>query len=144
MIGFGQAGVFNEAVDYIVASKTQGNSPNSPEVWTTDYLFDTFGRLQRLVYPDGEVLSFAYDAGGNVQFAQGQKQGQLFTYLTRLEYDKFEQRAYMAYGNGIRTQYTYHPQNRRLNSLEASGQGRTLQNLAYRYDNVGNILGLNN
>ncbi|WP_019143026.1 SpvB/TcaC N-terminal domain-containing protein [Noviherbaspirillum massiliense] len=127
-----------------IASKTQGNSANSPEVWTTDYLFDTFGRLQRLVYPDGEVLSFAYDAGGNVQFAQGQKQGQLFTYLTRLEYDKFEQRAYMAYGNGIRTQYTYHPQNRRLNSLEASGQGRTLQNLAYRYDNVGNILGLNN
>ncbi len=28
-----------------IASKTQGNSPNSPEMWTTEYLFDTFGRL---------------------------------------------------------------------------------------------------
>ena len=35
-----------------IASATQGNSANGnnggPEVWTTEYLFDTFGRLQRL------------------------------------------------------------------------------------------------
>ncbi len=43
-----------------IASDTQGNSANSPEVWTTECLCDTFGRLQRLVYPDGEVLSCAY------------------------------------------------------------------------------------
>lgn len=130
-----------------IASDKEGRSDHGDhdaEVWTTDYLFDTFGRLQRLSYPDGEVLSFAYDAGGNVMFAQGAKQGQLFNYLTRLEYDKFEQRAYLAYGNGIHTQYSYNDQNRRLSTLQAGGQGRTLQNLAYRYDNVGNILGLNN
>ncbi|HEX7889868.1 MAG TPA: RHS repeat domain-containing protein [Ramlibacter sp.] len=73
-----------------IASDTQGDGPNSPEVRTTEYLFDTFGRLQRLVYPGGEVLSYAYDAGGNVKFAQGVG----FNYLTRLEYDKFEQRRF--------------------------------------------------
>jgi RHS repeat-associated protein len=127
-----------------IASHTQGNSANSPEVWTTEYLFDTFGRLQRLVYPDGEVLAYAYDAGGNVRFARGTKQGVKFDYLTRLEYDKFEQRAFMAYGNGIQTQYAYNAQNRRLANLASGGQGRNFQNLAYRYDNVGNILGLQN
>jgi YD repeat-containing protein len=30
-----------------VASKTQGNSDNSPEVWTTHYLYDTWGRQAR-------------------------------------------------------------------------------------------------
>lgn len=113
-------------------------------MWTTEYLFDTFGRLQRLVYPDGEVLSYAYDAGGNVKFAQGIKQGVTFNYLPRLEYDKFEQRQYLAYGNGSHTQYAYDARNRRLANLQAQTQGRTIQNLAYRYDNVGNILGLNN
>jgi len=113
-------------------------------VWTTEYLFDTFGRLQRLAYPDGEILSYGYDAGGNVSFAQGVKQGQTFTYLPRLEYDKFEQRAYLAYGNGATTQYAYDARNRRLATLQAATQGRTIQNLAYRYDNVGNILGLAN
>jgi RHS repeat-associated protein len=127
-----------------IASDTQGNSPNSPEVWTTEYLFDTFGRLQRLAYPDGEILSYAYDAGGNVSFAQGDKNGNTFNYLTRLEYDKFEQRAYLAYGNGTRTQFAYDARNRRLTNLQAATQGRTFQNLGYRYDNVGNILGLQN
>ena len=113
-------------------------------MWTTEYLFDTFGRLQRLVYPDGEVLTYAYDAGGNLRAAQGIKQGQTFSYLTRLDYDKFEQRAFMSYGNGISTRYAYNPQNRRLANLEAGSASRKLQDLSYRYDNVGNILGLHN
>jgi preprotein translocase subunit SecE len=40
-----------------VASDTEGNSVNSPEVYTTEFVYDTWNRLQRLVYPDGEVLT---------------------------------------------------------------------------------------
>jgi RHS repeat-associated protein len=127
-----------------LASDTQGSSLNSPEVWTTEYQFDTFGRLQRLAYPDGEVLRYTYDAGGNLSSAKGTKNGNNFNYLTRLEYDKFEQRQYLAYGNGTQTQFTYNAQNRRLAALQASGPDRMFQNLGYRYDNVGNILGLQN
>jgi len=47
-----------------VASDTQGNSANSPEVYTTEYVFDTWNRLQSLTYPDGEVLTNQYDSGG--------------------------------------------------------------------------------
>jgi YD repeat-containing protein len=48
-------------------------SGSSPKTYTTSYLYDTFGRLQQLTYPDGEVLSYAYDSGGMVRAASGVK-----------------------------------------------------------------------
>ena len=41
-----------------VASDTQGNGPSSPEVYTTRWEYDTFGRLQKLTYPDLELLTY--------------------------------------------------------------------------------------
>ena len=61
------------------ASKTQGSSDNSPEVWTTRYMYDTWGRLQQMTYPDGEVLTYAYDSGGLVRRARGVKLGVAFS-----------------------------------------------------------------
>ncbi|HEX6287738.1 MAG TPA: SpvB/TcaC N-terminal domain-containing protein [Herpetosiphonaceae bacterium] len=128
-----------------VASATQGRGPSAPEVYTTTYVFDTFGRLQTMTYPDGERLTYAYDSGGLVRQAVGQKAQYTYSYLRRLEYDKFEQRAFMEAGNGIRTHYRYRADNRRLENLQAGkGEGNRFQNLNYRYDNVGNILSLAN
>ncbi len=45
----------------IVLSDTPPSGTEGPFV--TQYLYDTFGRLQQMVYPDGEVLSYGYDAG---------------------------------------------------------------------------------
>jgi RHS repeat-associated protein len=65
--------------------------------------------------------------------------------VKRLEYDKFEQRAFLEAGNQVRTSYTYRPDNRRLTNLKAGkGSGNLFQNLNYGYDNVGNILSLAN
>ena len=47
--------------------------------------YDTFGRLQRLTYPDGEVLTYGYGAGGNLSTAAGLKNGYAYNYLKRLE-----------------------------------------------------------
>lgn len=128
-----------------VASATQGRSPNAPEVYTSSYVFDTFGRLQSMTYPDGEVLTYRYDSGGLVRQAVGKKAQYTYSYLRRLEYDTFEQRAFMEAGNGIRTQYSYRPDNRRLDNLQAGkGGGNRFQNLNYRYDPVGNVLSLAN
>jgi len=128
-----------------VASKTQGKSANSPEVYTTEYTFDTFGRLQRLVYPDGETLTNLYDAGGLLRAATGIRGSFRYDYLKRLEYDKFEQRAFVQYGNNVRSSYTYDPYNRRLANLRAGkSTGNLFQNILYGYDKVGNILSLKN
>jgi RHS repeat-associated protein len=125
--------------------------PLHPSVFETRFLFETFGRLLRITYPDGEIVTNTYDSGGNLTRAEGVKrvdsQGQnhRYTYLQDLLYDKFEQRAVVTQGNGVKTAYTYDAQNRRLNNLNAVRQGNTIfQNLNYSYDKVGNILRLAN
>src|SRR4029077_5134921 len=86
-------------------------TPNAPEVYTTLYQYDTWNRLMRMTYPDGEVLTYGYDSGGLVNFAQGQKSGFTYDYVRRLEYDKFEQRALVELGNNVRTRYAYDERN---------------------------------
>ena len=89
-------------------------------------------------------MQYRYDFGGNLLSAEGEEGGQTYTYLKEMTYDKFGQRVFVADGNGDTAHYSYNPLNRRLASLvSTSGLGVPLQNLTYTYDNVGNILGLN-
>jgi RHS repeat-associated protein len=116
-----------------------------PEVYTTQYTYDTFGRLQSLIYPDNEVLTYRYDSGGLLRAASGVKGSHTYNYLNRLEYDKFDQRAFMETGNNVRTSYRYDPNNRRLDNLQAGhAGGPKFQNLNYTYDAVGNVLNIAN
>src|SRR5262249_13553125 len=154
---YGRLGEITKEVKTVVTFTT----PNAPEVYTTLYQYDTWNRLMRLTYPDGEVLTYAYDSGGLLNFAQGQKSGFTYSYINRLEYDKFESRAFIEAGNNVRTRYAYDARTRRLcNLTSAKGTGGTpacvtslagtlpvqnnIQNLLYVYDNVGNITGLAN
>ncbi len=123
-----------------VASDTQGKSDNSPEIWTTSYLYDTWGRLQQMQYPDGELLTYKYDSGGLPKEVMGKKQSSEYPYVQKLEYDKFEQRAFMLQGNGVETTFDYDPADRRLQQLQAGD----FQDLKYTYDDVGNITALKN
>ena len=151
---YGRLGEVTKEVKTVVTFTT----PNAPEVYTTLYQYDTWNRVMRLTYPDGEVLTYAYDSGGLLNFAQGQKSNFTYSYINRLEYNKFEQRAFVEVGNNVRTRYAYDERTRRLCSLtSAKGTGGTptcvtsldgtlpvqdnIQNLLYVYDNVGNIRG---
>jgi RHS repeat-associated protein len=131
---YGRLGEVTRTVKTIV-----GDTGSPPKMYTTSYTYDTFGRLQSLVYPDTEVLTYKYDSGGMVRQATGVKGPNTYAYVTRLEYDKFGQRAFVEDGNGVRTSYTFDPLDRRLTNLQA-GLGATLfQNDRYTYDNVGNL-----
>jgi RHS repeat-associated protein len=123
-----------------IDSHTMGNSPNSPELYVTRYLYDTWGRLQQMIYPDTEVLTYAYDSGGQVRAVEGVKLGVRFPYVTRLEYDRFDQREFLQTGNGIRTHYDYDTRSRRLATLEAG----EFQRFTYKFDKVGNVTSLVN
>jgi RHS repeat-associated protein len=135
-----------------------GFTGSSPKTYTTSYVYDTFGRLQQMTYPDetpatngtplieGEKLTYTYDSGGMVRAASGAKGGNSYTYVTRLEYDKFGQKAFVQDGNGVKTTYAFDPVMRRLSNTQAgpllSPNGANLgsfQNLKYTYDNVGNV-----
>src|SRR5262249_41502743 len=122
-----------------------GVTGNSPFTYTTEYASDTLGRLQTLTYPDGEVLTYEYDSGGLVRRATGRKGAFTYPYVNRLEYDKFNQQEFVENGNGVRTQNSYRPDNRRLESLRSGKPGATLfQNMKYGYDRVGNVVRLAN
>jgi RHS repeat-associated protein len=113
--------------------------------YTTEYLFDSFGRLLELVYPDGERLRYHYDRGGLLKSVYGEKAGIRYEYIKVLRYDEFGQRTYIEYGNGVKSTYGYDPLTRRLkNLLTEAPDGRVFQNLHYTYDLVGNILTIKN
>ncbi|OLB80539.1 MAG: hypothetical protein AUI14_06360 [Actinobacteria bacterium 13_2_20CM_2_71_6] len=108
--------------------------------YTTRYRYDTWNRVQQMTYPDGEVLSYHYDNGGQVDGATGVKGGFTYPYLTRLDYDKFDQRVLMQAGNNTRTTYTYNATDRRLATLQATqSDGSTFENTSFGYDSVGNV-----
>ncbi|MFD4655785.1 SpvB/TcaC N-terminal domain-containing protein [Kitasatospora sp. NPDC058444] len=117
----------------------------TPRTYTTSWRYDAFNRVLQLTYPDGEVLSYDYDSGGQVTRATGVKNGTAYTYLDRLDYDKFEQKILQQTGNGVRTTYTYDAEDRRLAALKSvAPNGTPFQNLGYTYDNIGNITSLAN
>ncbi len=115
--------------------------------YVTNYTYDTFGRLDKLTYPDGEVLSHGYDSGGLLKSLQGVKRGErtrTYDYLKRLEYDAFGAERLRAMGNGSRTIYSYDPETRWLARQFADTPTRPIQDLNYGYDGVGNVVELDN
>ena len=107
-------GLLGEVVNETRTPNTK--QPLTP--YTTRYEFDTFGRLLELTFPDGERLVHTYDSGGNITHIEGFKQGSSMVYLEKLHYDRFEQRSYIKYGNGIETRYAYDAHTRRLCRLD--------------------------
>src|SRR4029453_1221186 len=119
--------------------------PNEPHVYTTQYTYDSFYRLQSLTYPDGEAPQFHYAAGGRSRNVTGHKGAFDYEYLRRMEYDKFGEQAFVEAGNGTKTTYVYRPDDRRLGSVASPrAAGRPFVDLTYAYDAVGNVLSRTN
>ncbi len=121
-----------------VSSDTGAN----PETYATEYTYDTWNRLQTMVYPDGEILVNAYDSGGKLITIDGTKAGYDYPYLKEMGYDKFGQRVFTRLGNDTTTNYTYTADTRRLDTLQTLSEqtGRQFQDMTYGYDLVGNIV----
>jgi len=143
---YGKLGETTKEVRTVVGLTGKSSPP-----YTTSYVYDTFGRMQNMTYPDGEVLSYVYDSGGLVKAASGSKEGTTYNYVTRLEYDKFGQQAFLQDGNGVQTKYTYDPTMDRLSNQTAgplyAPNGTNLgnfENSGYSYDNVGNVTAVAN
>jgi RHS repeat-associated protein len=110
--------------------------------YVTQWKYDSWNRLEQMIYPDLEKVSYAYNTGGLLESVKGEK-SYSYNYVNRLSYDKFEQRIYMKYCNGAETSYNYDPQRRRLSNLMViSGKEsrKEIMNNAYTYDRVDNVL----
>ncbi|GAA3535331.1 hypothetical protein GCM10022419_013630 [Nonomuraea rosea] len=131
--------------EVVSETRTLPGSGAHAKTFTTAYRYDSFSRVLQLTYPDGEVLSYGYDSGGQVISATGVKGGQTYPYLRDMQYDKFEQRVRMALGNGTTTTFTYDAADRSLALLSSTlPTGYEFQRYRYSYDDVGNITRLQN
>ena len=58
-------------------------------------------------------VTYSYNLGGQLTHVRGYK-SYGYDYVNKIGYDKFEQRTYLKYCNGVETFYSYDPQRRRL------------------------------
>jgi len=115
-----------------------------PKTYVTQYRYDTWNRLRELTYPDGEVLTHTYDAGGQLLSLQGAKGDYNYDYLKALTYDKFGQRVFAKYANDTTSTYSYEEERRRLSQLNTANTERTFMQNTYAYDAMQNILNVSN
>ena len=106
--------------------------------------YDSWNRVRTMTYPDGEVVTYHYNAAGQIVRLSGNKQGRESVIVDRIGYDKDGHTVYTKLGNGTETTYTYDKQRERLQAMNLTADGRAVMENKYRYDAVDNILGIAN
>ena len=108
------------------------------------YVSDYLGRMQKIVYPDTEVIRYGYDAGGQVTSITGTYAGLVTEYVRDIGYDEYGQLVFIEYGNDVKTEYSYNKERRWLANIRTQRRSETYQNIEYSFDKVGNVLGYKN
>ena len=62
--------------------------------------YDSWNRVQTMTYPDGEVVTYHYNAAGQVERMTSNKQGRQTVIVDRIGYDKEGHTVYTKLGNG--------------------------------------------
>ena len=133
------------------------------------YEYDSWNRIQRMTYPDGEVVHYDYNLGGMLEKVYGgvtidniaavdpdplrnggmtPTDDPVFTYtypyIDSIAYNEFELKSEVFHGNGTHTLYFY-DNIQRLQALQSQTRaGAAMQDITYNYDAVSNITGIVN
>jgi uncharacterized repeat protein (TIGR01451 family) len=108
--------------------------------FVTFYRYDVFGRLEAMTYPDGEVVTYDYNAAGQLQHVAGED-----VYLDQAVYDSLGQPTTWNLGNGIHQQLGYDDSGTsasfRPQSLDATNSDGTVvfQDLEFSFDLLGRL-----
>ena len=106
--------------------------------------YDSHNRVRTMTYPDGEVVTYGYDAAGQVTSIRSTKQGKEETIVAQVGYDKDGHTVYTRMGNGTESTYAYDRQRERLQGMLLTANGDSIMQTQYKYDPVDNILGISN
>ena len=110
--------------------------------YVTQWTYDSHNRLLEMIYPDEEKVTYSYNLGGLLEKVRGEK-SYGYDYITKLGYDKFEQRSYLKYCNGAETFYAY-DNRRRLSNLAVNSGNTAIMDNDYTFDAVSNVLSVAN
>ena len=70
--------------------------------YVTQWTYDSHNHLLEMIYPDEEKITYSYNLGGQLEKVHGYK-SYGYDYVSKIGYDKFEQRTYLKYCNGAET-----------------------------------------
>ena len=68
---------------------------------------DSWNRMRTMTCPDGEVVTYHYNAAGQIDGLTSNKPGHQSVIVDRIGYDKEGHTVYTKLGNGTGTTYTY-------------------------------------
>jgi RHS repeat-associated protein len=141
----GQEFFYSTQGQVVKTIRTVMTSPNFGITYVSEQEFDSWNRLKKMVYPDGEAITYHYNKSGALKKIDGLKKGSTYKFVEQLGYDEFDQRVYMRYSNGTENTYSYDDKRRRLAQLRAlSPTGQPMLSNNYTYDAVSNMTGFVN
>ncbi len=113
--------------------------------FTTEYDYDSWGRMITITYPDQETVRYHYGYGGEVHKVYGTLSSTTNIYVDKVGYDEFGNRTYLKYGNGTETDFTYDSNSLRLKDIVLTGDGSvTFLDKTYTYYDNGNVSDVSN
>jgi RHS repeat-associated protein len=113
-----------------------------PEMYfKTSFNYDSWNRITKIKYPDDEIVSYHYDKGGMLKSVNNNN-GE--TYINNANYDYFDKRLGIVYGNGTSQSYGYNSANRRLDYYNLNGPSAHMLQNRYKYDEFSNIVKMTN
>ena len=130
--------------DYVKTIRTLLLNSADVRTYVSEAEYDSWNRIRQMKYPDGEVLTYGYDAAGQLTSMVSKKDNTRYTLLEDMRYDQYGNVTYKKYGNGTESNYTYDPKRQHLTSMVATNSQGEFINAAYSYDKVDNILGIKN
>lgn len=96
--------------------------------FTTGFGYDSMDRLTSKTLPDGSVVGYSYNKQGLLESV-----GDI---INNIDYNQMGSPTENYFSNGLVTEFTYDSYNFRLEKIKTGNR----QDLSYHYDNVGNII----
>ncbi|WP_447800283.1 RHS repeat domain-containing protein [Pseudomonas kilonensis] len=111
------------------------------EGYKTSWSYDALGQIIQQTDAARHEQHHAFDVAGQLKSASLKIKGTgaKKTIVKDLVYNAFGQVESQTAGNGVTNRAVFDPASGRLTSLSASAPGKTLQDLHYTYDAVGNV-----
>tara|TARA_R110000850_G_C9994955_1_gene467523 strand:- start:1125 stop:11606 length:10482 start_codon:yes stop_codon:yes gene_type:complete len=116
----------------------------------TEWIYDSWNRISKIYYPDGETVDYQYDKAGQLNNIARDIPGvNAPRYIVEnISYTDYGERASILYGNGTKTTYDYDIR-RRLDNIEhtlpvpaSPGDPYFQIHKKYTYDALSNILNI--
>jgi len=140
---------YNENGQIIREKRTIAVPQLGVESFTTDYVYDSWGRIRQMRYPDGEKLIYHYASGGELEKLETNHHfisDSESYYLEYQAYDGFGQPLSKEFGNGVGSNFTYDDQTRSLKTYNLNSSANNgnftplgLLDKSFDYDATGNV-----